>query len=602
MAGRAPVAHSNKDTDLLARDVTKQLGAKLADAYFLNKIKEVEAKAESDREAAHKAHHDKARNEILIKRLQRELEDSQEHCRKLEEDMHAIETIATAKATSLRKSEGEVERLSNRVTELQTTLETSSEVVKLMADVKARNAQIELLTSELNQVRIESNEKLSQLTLSYESLEKASDDLYKTARAKHRWQLAGTLVILNDKRRFERKAKARAALLSWLSGQEEADHATTIQGMNMELEYARGELKAATNEQEALREAAAKIAQSKATLEAQQAELVRTAKEAVGRDDQLEKFARTSEERAAAASERVRALTEENQYLRWAASQADERIREAAAESAGLVGERDAAIAQLHERKRAIKEAHAELETVKGRLLKVEAATFAERAQWMTRVSESERAAREGANLIHRLRQLEGELSTASKHAASEGLAHDKQKVLVSRLMELESTFGAMLTPAAAGASPYTHALQALANSPSKGSDHSPSARTSHHSPVLVTQAGSAAHGAAMAAAASAYASALQPKGSLSPPVGALQKAARPMPLSTSLPLLTQGVRSPVPVLSHKPVARGAARVAARRGVPVGTRSEVQQALEKVQAAKARSQMGPDHSVTHVRY
>ena len=174
MAGRAPVAHSNKDTDLLARDVTKQLGAKLADAYFLNKIKEVEAKAESDREAAHKAHHDKARNEILIKRLQRELEDSQEHCRKLEEDMHAIETIATAKATSLRKSEAEVERLSNRVTELQTTLETSSEVVKLMADVKARNAQIELLTSELNQVRIESNEKLSQLTLSYESLEKAA--------------------------------------------------------------------------------------------------------------------------------------------------------------------------------------------------------------------------------------------------------------------------------------------------------------------------------------------------------------------------------------------------------------------------------------------
>ena len=109
-----------------------------------------------------------------------------------------------------------------------------------------------------------------------------------------------------------------------------------------------------------------------------------------------------------------------------------------------------------------------------------------------------------------------------------------------------------------------------------------------------------------MAAAATAYASVLAPK-ELSPStLGGLQKAAavrRPSNItaSTSLPQL-MGIRSPVPALSHKPVARGNTRFAARHGVSVGEKSEVQQALEKMDMAKHREKMLPDHSVTHLRY
>ena len=71
--------------------------------------------------------------------------------------------------------------------------------------------------------------------------------------------------------------------------------------------------------------AANTIADAKRHLEQQQAALVQTAKEALGRDNKLDDVAKAAEERAIAAAQRTESLVSEGLHLKWAVREAEER-------------------------------------------------------------------------------------------------------------------------------------------------------------------------------------------------------------------------------------------------------------------------------------
>ena len=83
---------------------------------------------------------------------------------------------------------------------------------------------------------------------------------------------------------------------------------------------------------------------------------------------------------ACCLSARVRRL-----HLRWAVSQAEERVKEAASDAAGLVAERDQAMGELHETAEREARASSALAEAQQRVLDLEASLLAERSNWASR-------------------------------------------------------------------------------------------------------------------------------------------------------------------------------------------------------------------------
>ena len=292
----------------------------------------------------------------------------------------------------------------------------------------------------------------------------------------------------------------------------------------------------------------------------------------------------------------------ERLHLRWLVREAEERVKDGAAEAAKLVAERDAALSELAETRRAKSETTDALSAAQRQAVELEATLLSERSMYGARVAEAEHVAREGAEAKLRMRRLEAKLDAANVARAADGVMHEKQKLLLERLIELEGTFGAVLAPSKS-ATPYSLAVQEL----TKDELRIPAAAVRRHAalqgelapPLLEAPLpGREAHQAAAMAASSValgrHSEGLLPSGRKAMvPLSGAEAAMSPspppaLPASTSLPVLRTGVR-PAESVKALPVARGSARVAARKGVSIGSRSEVKQIV----AMRARAAVNP---------
>ena len=585
-------ATASKEQDGMA-SLSSQLGSKLTEVLYRNKMKSVEAMAEIHTEERDRAVHDKNRNEILMKKLQR-AHDA------LTQRLGSMETIIAQKdkekqrlELTIKQKDKEAEALRTRndslVMELQSANDEAQQMMhmsRLREANEAKAREIEDLKERLELANKEAEFVEQEAETRYRKLQEDSLALHTSTQARNRLRMFILLIVLDRKRRFERKARVKAGVLTWLSGKQSTDDSITIDTLSMELQSAKQKVDAIGEESDALREAAVTLATSKSTLEAQQAELIETAKRALGRDGQLEGAAAAADERAAAATKKTQALVNENLHLRWAVSQAEERFKETAMECASLVADRDSLLGELHQVRELEQQASDGLRQAKKHILELEASILAERSTWATRVSEAERASREHASAVHRARRLQEELDMALGARAAESLAHEKQRVLLARLLELEGTFAPMLQPQTSGSflTPYSQALQEIAKEEMRIPHAIRERKTpaSGLSPPLLAGPlpGSEARNAAYAAVAATEAerAANDPSAVRGVDVARTGAMPRSLPGSTSLPLLRTGLAA-----SHGakplPVARGSTRVVARKsgGVSLGSRNSLQQ-------------------------
>lgn len=117
---------------------------------------------------------------------------------------------------------------------------------------------------------MEASEAVDALQAELNELDNANIQAHKQLHACYRWRLAVLLVLLNNKRRLERRARARAEVVNWLIGKKEGEATLVAESLNRELDDARRQLSHAHAESDALRGAAATIASAKIDLEAQQ--------------------------------------------------------------------------------------------------------------------------------------------------------------------------------------------------------------------------------------------------------------------------------------------------------------------------------------------
>ena len=302
-----------------------------------------------------------------------------------------------------------------------------------------------------------------------------------------------------------------------------------------------------------------------------QAELVQTTKAAIGRDGVLEAAASAAHERADLAMRKLDELKATCQHLRWAVAQAEGRTEDLARESAQLVSERDAALREVAELRDAYQSARQELDDAKKRALDFEADLHAERSALVTRQAETAEMARANVDSSVELKRLQRELSGLQLARSAESISHGKQRLLIARLLELESTFGEMLPPKSHARTPYAQALSELSKLEMALPTGVRGLRTpsSNLSPPLLAGPlpGAEARAVALSVAEAALSGPLAPPHHLQSADGRLHvpRAASLTP-SSSLPMLNT---------KALPVARGAARVAARRGVALRAHDEL---------------------------
>jgi len=587
-------ATSTKEQDGLApvSSPLLQVGSKLTEVLFRNKVKETQASAAISQEERDKAMHDKHRNEILLKKLQR-AHDA------LTSRLGSMETVLSQKDKEIQRlqlqlkqkdKEGAamLQRAASLSSQLDAAYDSSSQmqqITNLHETIQQRDSTIVELQEQLEEAGKETDLVLLDAEGQYKRLQEDSYSLHRRTAARHRLRMFILLIVLDCKRRSEKKHKTKAAVLSWISGKAQGEASMSVASLNLELEAARTRLDQASEEGEKMREAAENLAQSKTLLEARQQELITTAKQALGRDQQLEGAAKFAEERMEAAVQRAESLSNECHHLRWAVSQGEERLKEMAEECAQLVAERDVAASELVEVRQAERGASRELEGLRKRVVDLEAALFSERKQMAGRMSEADRQGRQAYEASHELHRLQEELRIEHAARAAERVSHEKQRVLLARLLELESTFGAMLMPPSGGAptgpqylSPYGVALHELAKEemriPSSVRER-PTPASNLPPPLLARPLPGHEARLAVRAAAShgaAHDPTSHPRGAADG-VGHSNATVRGLPGSTSLPLLRTGIRTPISGAKPLPVARGSARVQQRRsgGISVGS-------------------------------
>lgn len=203
-------ATSTKESD---EDVSASLnlGTKMAEVLFRNKIRDVEAKAEVQTEERDKAVHDKERNAMLMRKLQRAHQAATDKCADLQKEVQRRGEATERLEATLRKREKAVESLTHRVEHLSTQLEVQhseamqmAAVVKLQGQLEERDRLVAELSEALEVERREADEELEEWKVSCRSLQVRSKAIYASAQARFRWRIAHLLVVLDRKVRQRR--------------------------------------------------------------------------------------------------------------------------------------------------------------------------------------------------------------------------------------------------------------------------------------------------------------------------------------------------------------------------------------------------------------
>ena len=573
LGATAQAEGKSEDDDF--RQVTSSLGAKLTEVLYRNKIKDVEAKASVMQDEADRATHDKHRNALLLKKVQRAHASLSITADDLREQLKEGKAEKDKLEATLKKRDKEVAALNSTVDGLKVQLDVSrsdmstedSELTAKMMELRDKVASGERVIAELNEslekARADLEEQSEVSAQEFRTLKKESAWLNNKTVTQFRWRVFILLILLDKKRKAERKVRMRNKVVEWLSGKQTQEAGMSLEAVRFELDETTRQLSQTSAESAELREAAAAIAEAKAHLEAQQGELVRTTKAAIGRDEQLELTAKAAEERAFTAAQRTEVLVNERLQLRWAVREAEDRIKDGAGEAAKLVAERDASLAELAEVRQHFRQTSGGLKAAQRRVLELEATLLAERASFGARVADAEHTAREGAEALHKVRRLEAQVEAANAARHDEDALYETQRLLLERLLELEGTFGAVLAPPVAEATMYSRVMHDLSKEQLRIAAPKAHQRTAGGDLVMPPRLAEAgAVGRRDPAAMSS-----------SPRCAAL------LPASTSLPVLRTGVRPTDPSVRPLPVARGAARVAARKGISVGSRSEIKQVV-----------------------
>ena len=602
------------------------LGSKLTEVLYRNKIKDVEAKAKVQEEQATLALHEKQRNAMLLKKVQKAHAEATVNLQKTKDELQGTKNERDALKKQMSKRDADIVALNTKIDSLMRQIELEragageSEMTKemnMLRDISAeKDRQLGKLKEENESCLKEMDDQLEAFKTEYRKLQTESMKLHEKTVTQFRWRVFILLILLDKKRRFERKMKVKSKVVEWISGSNKKEAEISLAMVRDELFDAQRELTKMSKEGEELRVAANTIADAKRHLEQQQAALVQTAKEALGRDNKLDDVAKAAEERAIAAAQRTESLVSEGLHLKWAVREAEERVREGASECAKLVAERDAAMNELMESRKGEEEAMSDCAVAKKRIFELEAMLLAERADFGARIADNEHKAREGAAAMQRVRKLEHEIDAANAARAADSLLHEKQRILLSRLIELEGTFGEMLAPPG-GPTAYGQALQELTKKeisiqPAKRLIENASNTLDVHlvpSPLkgLPLPGKEAMHAASVAAKSTlGPATASASAGVLTDPtaasaigraagVGRVDPTGAPAPAMTgsaSLPML----RNPAGLTSERPlpVARGAARAQARRaqGVSVGSRNSELKQLVAMQN-RTRANLSP---------
>ena len=284
-----------------AASVATSLGAKMTEVLYRNKIKDVEAKASVMQDEAGRALHDKQRNAILLKKVQRahtdlasKMTNMQEQLEAMRAEKEKVERVVRAKDQEIAALNSTADGLRHQLQMSQDEKALNEEMMSLRDKTAAKDVIIGELRDSLEKMKTEREELRESFAADFRQLQEQSAELHNKTVTQFRWRCFILLILLDRKRRVERRVKTRNKVVEWLSGKQTADAALSLEAVRGELNDTKSQLREMSAESSALREAAAEIAQAKAHLEQQQA-LVRTTREALGRDEQLEGAARAAE-------------------------------------------------------------------------------------------------------------------------------------------------------------------------------------------------------------------------------------------------------------------------------------------------------------------
>jgi hypothetical protein len=589
----ATASKESGSADASTTVVADSLTGARAEVLFRNKMKTVEAKAKLNTEEMNKALHDKERNAMLMKKLQRAHEALQLRVGSLEAEVGKRDEELSKKERQIVQKDSRIKQLRDSIDEKDKQLDMAHDgtmqlaaVRRLTDEVEAQAKQLSELKGTLEAEKREADEAVAAYDNEYRALQDRSKSLYLSLQARFRWRMAILLVMLDAKRRVERKARCRAFIVEWLSGEEASKSDQQLSALRLEIQSSRHALRQASEESVLLRDSATTIASQKAVLEGQQAGLRRATQEALEHDEMLDAALKASEEKAEALRRKSEEQGEQLRHLKWALSEADANSREMAGEAAELVSERDRVLHALKDAKKVARAAAEHAYEAERALVGEQAERLAERSEWAALLGRAEGATREAHEARWRATQLQEELDAARIHQQAEGVSRQKQRLLLRRISELESTFGPVLHPSGSQAAQYTTALKELVRTEQRlagllGEKASAAGLATmiadHHtaSPPPAKKGGgsgatmtsvpaltAAPHGGRIAGALAGGSVA---GGSRGPAL----RAQSVLPTSVSLPQLRSGPST---------VARGAARVALRRakGVSVGSGEVVQ--------------------------
>ena len=335
-----------------------------------------------------------------------------------------------------------------------------AEIKRLRFEIGERDKVVDGLHAEMEELERVTDEARDAYRAEVESADERAAEALRGAVARWRWRHAIALVQLSIKASAERRAKAREVAVEWVTARESDASEAMLRATKHELESAREKALAAEIESAAMRERSELLEETQAkrteALEAEHKRLKTTAERAVARDTQLQSAFTSAEERAAMARAQVDGMTAEIFHLRWALQQAEAASAEQHAAAARTVAELNDARAALATSSRAEKAAADGRAVAEAKLRDAEASLKAARAGIGSRLADADRAMREGLAATERMRAVQQQQKLA---AVAEAAQQEKVALLLSRLSELEATFGDMLAPTSATARKYLSAI-----------------------------------------------------------------------------------------------------------------------------------------------
>ena len=457
------------DKDKEVRLGKVELGNKATELLYKNKMKSVEATMEVVQQAAEEMEGYKKRNDILYKKLKRahdtaveKLADKEKEAKDKDKELKSLSKQAEKNAKDLLDKSIECENLKKAIAMADSETKKLAEIQQLQNQLSAKSEEIAGLQSDLDALDRENVEAHEAFELRLARAERQWQHDAGRLQAQWRWRWAITAVQLDSKARIVRRAETRAMVVHFLSKGDLDQSALTLDAMNFELDATKAFLDDAEAERETLREAAASMESKTSSLEARHAELEATAKQAIARDRQLQQACQAAEEQAAAAQAVADELSAELSRLRWMCKQHEETLGTQAEALAATAHERDEVLNALERTAELYKASEAEKAESAARARESEASLLATRAGYSSRIADADRAARDGAAAVARMRTLERQLHEVERLRASDQQQQSKVALVLSRLSELEHMFGDMLAPVSARAHSYLSALQEL--------------------------------------------------------------------------------------------------------------------------------------------